>query len=208
MVRGNLGKKKELNLLCIYSAAWFFFALITGINPKNRLAWFLEAIVMVALIFILLLTQKKFRFSKLSYTLIFIYISMPLIAAHYSYENVPLDWFNNLFDTGRNYFDRIVHFSFGLLLAIPIREFFIRTTKIKNLWSYTVPVLILFGASAIYEIFEWAVMVYLPEKASFVFLAAQGDIWDSQKDMSLAGIGSIISAGLILLFNKFFKKDY
>ena len=208
MVRDNLGKKKELNLLYIYSAAWFFFALITGINPKNRLAWFLEAIVMVALIFILLLTQKKFRFSKLSYTLIFIYISMPLIAAHYSYENVPLDWFNNLFDTGRNYFDRIVHFSFGLLLAIPIREFFIRTTKIKNLWSYAVPVLILFGASAIYEIFEWAVMVYLPEKASFVFLAAQGDIWDSQKDMSLAGIGSIISAGLILLFNKFFKKDY
>src|SRR3546814_19747433 len=57
------------------------------------------------------------------------------VGAHYTYAEVPYEsaWqsltghsFNAMFGWERNNFDRIVHFSYGFLLAYPLREIFLR----------------------------------------------------------------------------------
>lgn len=51
-------------------------------------------------------------------------------------------------------------------------------------------------ASACYEFFEWAMAVATGSKAD-AFLGTQGDPWDTQWDMLLALIGSIVSQLLL-----------
>ena len=38
-----------------------------------------------------------------------------------------------------NDYDRIVHFSYGLLLAYPIRELFLRVADVRGFWGYFFP---------------------------------------------------------------------
>ena len=52
--------------------------------------------------------------------------------------------------------------------------------------------------SAIYELIEWAVAETVDPAAGVAFLGAQGDIWDAQKDMALAGLGSLLAMILTL----------
>jgi putative membrane protein len=52
------------------------------------------------------------------------------------------------------------------------------------------------GFSALYELSEWLAAVVLGESAE-AFLGTQGDVWDTQWDMFLAGVGAISS--LLLL---------
>ncbi len=41
---------------------------------------------------------------------------------------VPGEWMKTIFHTERNHYDRLVHFSFGLLLSYPQREILMRKT--------------------------------------------------------------------------------
>ena len=54
------------------------------------------------------------------------------------------------------------------------------------------------GVSAVYELLEWAAAVALGEGAD-AFLATQGDVWDTQKDMLMAGIGAAVA---VLFFSR------
>ena len=68
-----------------------------------------------------------FRLSNLSYTLIAIFMVMHLVGSHYTYAEVPFGYtLQRWFGAERNMYDRLVHFSFGLLLAYPVREIFVR----------------------------------------------------------------------------------
>jgi putative membrane protein len=48
------------------------------------------------------------------------------------------------------------------------------------------------GVSATYEFIEWGAAL-ASEDASAAFLGTQGDVWDTQWDMFLAGCGAIVS---------------
>ena len=49
------------------------------------------------------------------------------------------DSLNEALGWERNNFDRVVHFSYGLLLAYPIREVFLRIAGVRGFWGYFLP---------------------------------------------------------------------
>ena len=132
-----------------------------------------------------------------------------VVGSHYTYAEVPFgnvlkDWFN----ADRNMYDRLVHFSFGLLLAYPIREVFMRLAKVKGFWSYYFPVDLVLAFSCTYELIEWWSARNVDPSAALAFLGSQGDVWDAQKDMAMAGLGSVISILLVLLVNIALNKNW
>jgi len=106
----------------------------------------------------------------------------------------------NFFGVTRNHYDRIVHFSFGLLWAYPVREVAKRIGQLKGVWAIWIPIELVLALSCIYELFEWAVAVLFGGDLGIAYLGSQGDIWDAQKDMLMAGIGSIIAMIVTSLF--------
>jgi putative membrane protein len=62
----------------------------------------------------------------------------------------------------------------------------------RGAWLFTVTVLACLGISAAYELIEWGAAVALGQGAE-EFLGTQGDAWDTQKDMALAGLGAAVA---------------
>ena len=81
--------------------------------------------------------------------------------------------------------------------ALIARELLIRTSDLqRGKWMFALIVFACLGISAIYEIIEWIAGATSGEGAE-AFLGTQGDVWDTQKDMALAGVGAVL--GLLTL---------
>ncbi|MGH7179404.1 MAG: DUF2238 domain-containing protein, partial [Tepidisphaeraceae bacterium] len=139
------------------------------------------------------------------------------IGAHYTYSLVPYNqWtksvfgreLNDIFGFSRNHYDRLVHFSFGLLLAYPIRELFMRVAGAKGFWSYYLPLDLTMSFSMLYELIEWGAAVVLGGELGVAYLGTQGDQWDAQKDMALATLGALICMSVVALINWKFDKNF
>jgi putative membrane protein len=182
-------------LIVIYAAVWGFLA----IDPTYRASWWLENLgVFIALPF-LFLSYRYFKLSNLSYTLIFAFLCLHAVGSHYTYAEVPLgNWLQAYFDLSRNHFDRIVHFSFGLLIAYPVREVFFRIAQTRGIWGYWLPVELTLALSALFEIGEWMVVAIVNPDAGAAYLGAQGDEFDAVKDMAVAGVGAVIAMAVAL----------
>lgn len=179
------------------------FWTITALSPVDRHDWLMENILFFIFFSVLLLTYKKFQFSNISYLLITIFFVLHLTGAHYTYAKVPLGFeIAEIFNLQRNHFDRIVHFSFGLLLTYPIREILARLTNLKKFFLFYLPIDIILACSAFFEIIEWLLVLNVNPDLGEAYLGMQGDIWDAQKDMLLATIGSVISATLIFITSR------
>ena len=104
-----------------------------------------------------------------------------------------------------------MHFSFGLLMAYPVREVFLRLAHVRGLWALYLPLDLTLAFSAIYEIIEWIAAAVVDPAAGIAFLGTQGDVWDAQKDMLLAGTGAFIAmcitAAINLAFDPNFKHE-
>ena len=200
-------------LLAIYAVLW----LITAINPQHPQDFILENVLNFFLVAVIILTYKKFRLSNVSYTLIFVYMILVSIGAHYTYAEVPYDeWskrifgicINELFGFERNHYDRLVHFTFGLFMAYPIREIFMRIANVKGFWAYYLPFDVTLSFSAIYEIIEWVIAILFGGDLGTQYLGTQGDEWDAIKDMGLAALGAIISMSIVAFINFKYKKNF
>ena len=200
-------------LLAIYALFWG----ITAINPPHLQDFILENILNFFLVAVIILTYKKFRLSNVSYTLIFVYMVLVSTGAHYTYAEVPYnEWskrifgigINELFGFERNHYDRLVHFTFGLFMAYPIREIFMRIANVKGFWAYYLPFDVTLSFSAIYEIIEWIVAIVFGGELGTQYLGTQGDEWDAIKDMGLAALGAIISMSTVAFINFKYKKDF
>ena len=176
---------------------WIFW-ILAAIHPTQRKIWMAENILPVGLFLFLLFTYAKYRFSNLSYLLIFIFLCFHLYGGHYTYNQTPFDdWIKVLFHTKRSYYDRVVHFLFGVFWTYPIYELFTRTTVVKKgIWIYVIPVIIVFACSSFYEIIEWSTTL-LPGRSGNDYMGMQGDIFDSQKDMGLGLLGSLFAIGIL-----------
>jgi putative membrane protein len=180
----------HLALLALFLAVWAWSA----IDPVFPDDWWLENILVFAGVPLIVGLGFYFRLSNLSYTLITVFMMLHAVGSHYTYAEVPFGFtLQNWFGAERNMYDRLVHCSFGLLLAYPVREVFVRITRARGVWSYYLPVELTLAFSAIYELMEWAAAAGVPPEAGLAFLGAQGDVWDAQKDMGLAGLGSIVA---------------
>ena len=168
--------------------------IITAINPLYPRDWLLENLLVFIWSALLIFTYRWFRFSTLSYALFTVFLSLHLVGAHYTYAETPFGfWLQTLFEFERNHYDRIVHFSFGLLIAYPMREILLRQSGIAVTWSYFLTINCILAFSAFYEVLEViAAMIVSPELGD-AYLGTQGDEWDAQKDAFLAFLGSIVA---------------
>ena len=181
--------------LVLFLTAW----LATFIGTTNRANWLTENTLTALLIGGLCLSYRKFKFSDLSYTLFFIYILLHIYGAMYTYAENPFGyWLQDGLHLARNHYDRIVHFSFGFMLAYPMRDYFKNHFEWPTWVCWVLPVEITMSFSAAYELIEWAVAdVFFPAEGA-AYLGSQGDIWDAQKDMGLAFSGAVLA---MLLFS-------
>lgn len=171
---------------------------IAGYRPDTYFDWALEngcvAIVSLGLV----LWHRKFVFSDLSYLLMFVFLCIHEMGAHYKYSDVPLgEWIKPLLHTARNDFDKISHFSFGLFFAYPMREIAMRLLKVRGNWLYYLPVECMLAFSAVYEILEAFMASILTPQRGEEFVGMQGDMWDSQEDMFTAFLGSLVAMAIV-----------
>ncbi len=202
----NISHRMSLLILAVlFAVVWIWLA----ISPLDRADWALENVLVILFVIGIAATYRRFPLSRISYTLIFLFLVFHEIGAHYTYAKVPYnEWTQLLFGYRlddvlgfeRNHFDRLIHFSYGLLLAYPIREVFIRIANVKGFWSYFFPLELTMATSMIFELFEWGAAEFFGGDLGIAYLGAQGDIWDAHKDMALASLGAlfamIITAGI------------
>lgn len=201
------------NLGLAFGVVWAVLA----IRPVSRADWMLENFLLIPSAYVAVQGIRHRLFSRLSLVLIFVFWCLHEIGAHYTYSLVPYDewwrWltgrtFNSLFGWERNHFDRLVHFCYGLLLAYPIREIFLRVARVRGFWGYFLPLDLTLSTSAFYELLEWVTAEMLGGDLGQAYLGTQGDIWDAQKDMALAAIGALITILLTAWINWRFQRDF
>jgi putative membrane protein len=184
-------------LLGVFAAVWIWAA----IEPRYPDDWLLENYLVFVFVPIFLLLARYFRLSNLSCTLITVFMLMHVVGSHYTYAEVPFGaTLQQWFGSERNMYDRLVHFSYGLLMAYPLRELFMRVANVRGVWAYWFPLVTVLACSACYEIIEWLVADRVDPEAGLAFLGAQGDVWDAQKDMVLAVIGAAAALLGVALF--------
>ncbi len=159
--------------------------------------WWLENLLVFALIGLLAATYRRLALSELSYLLIFVFLCFHEWGATHKYADVPLgEWMKPFISTSRNHYDRVMHLLFGLTLAYPLREFFLRAAGARGVWAYVLPCEAALGLGAAYELMEAAVASMVSPQAGDAFVGMQGDMRDAQKDMALGLAGAIVTMAL------------
>ncbi len=204
--KGRVGFK-ENTLLKSYFILFLIFWAYTLLYTADAANWIIENTLTIIALFSLTLSYKKFKFSDLSYTLIFIYVFLHVYGAMYTYSENPFGyWLKDTLDLQRNQYDRIVHFSFGFLLGYPLRDYFKNWFDWPNWVCWVLPIEITMSFSGAYEIIEWLVADVFFTHQGDAYLGTQGDIWDAQKDMALAFIGAVLIMVIASTIKKFFDK--
>jgi putative membrane protein len=181
-----------------FGVVWVWAA----IQPVMRRDWMLENLLVLVFVPLIILAGRYFRLSNLSYTLITLFLLMHLIGSHYTYSEVPFGyWLQRRFGWGRNMYDRVVHFGFGFLVAYPVREVFLRLARVRGFWGYWLPFELTLAFSASFEIGEWLLASMVDPNAGSAYLGTQGDPWDSQKDMLMAGFGALLAMTATAIVN-------
>ena len=192
-----------LHVLCGLFLIVFAMSAIRPMMPED---WWLENGLVFLWVAALICTYKWLPFSDLSYLLIFLFLSLHEWGAHSRYAAVPFgEWMKEVFHSTRNNYDRLVHFSFGLLMAYPQREILMRKAKLDPRWSTFLPVWLILGYGAFYELIEAAAAAVLSPDAGEAFLGLQGDPWDTHKDMFMAFVGAIVAMTLTALWSRWNK---
>jgi len=165
---------------------------LSGVSPYDRVTWLLEVLPILIAVPLLVATRRRFPLTSLLYILIALHAGILAVGGHYTYARVPLGfWWQEAFGLARNHYDRLGHLAQGFVPAIAARELLLRTSPLRRGgWLFFIILSICLGISAVYELLEWAAALISVE-ASAAFLGTQGDVWDTQWDIFLAGIGAL-----------------
>lgn len=191
-------KAIQAGLFAIILATWVW----SGIEPYDLHAWLLENILVLIAVPLGVFLVRYFHLSLLSQVLFTLFIVLHLVGAHYTYAQTPFGFtLGSWLGTDRNIYDRLVHFSFGLLLAFPIRDMFFRVARVRGIWGYIFPLDITLSLSAVYEILEWGAFKFSSQQTGERFMGMQNDPWDATLDMTSAALGALITLVCIGLVN-------
>tara|TARA_A100001391_G_scaffold197792_4_gene178532 strand:+ start:152 stop:778 length:627 start_codon:yes stop_codon:yes gene_type:complete len=177
---------------------------VLAVAPVERETWLMENAVVALFLVTLWVTRRWFRFSAGSYALITLFLVLHEIGAHYTYSQVPYDaWarqlagfsIDELLGWQRNQYDRVLHFLYGVLLVLPLRQLCRDGVGLRGAWAGFFAFSLILASSMIYELIEWGAAVAFGD-GSDAFLGTQGDPWDAQKDMALALLGGLIALAL------------
>ena len=188
-------ENRFLHWICAGAVAAF---LISGFRPEKTFDWALENVAISIGVALAVISYRRLPLSDLSYLSLLLFLCLHEWGAHYKYSDVPLgEWMKPWLHTTRNHYDRVMHFSYGLLLAYPMQEWFMRVVGVTSRWRYVLPVEMTLAFSACYEMLEALAASLLTPERGEEFVGMQGDIWDSQKDMLMAGLGA--AAAMIVI---------
>lgn len=174
------------------TAVLLILLVLSGWHPYDRLTWLLEVLPVMVVLPLLWITAARFPLTLLLYALIFIHAVVLITGGAYTYARVPFGFaLAELFDLGRNPYDKIGHFFQGFVPAIAAREILLRGAYVrgKKMLVFIV-ICIVLAISASYELIEWMAAVMLGQGAE-EFLGTQGYVWDTQSDMFLALLGVV-----------------
>lgn len=179
------------------------FWLYSGFATTNFMNWLLENMLTLPGLITFGFFYSRYPLSYKSIVFVFLFLLLHLYGSQYTYQDNPLGhYLQEVFSLPRNQYDRLVHFSFGLLLALPMYEICRFHLKNARWLPYLIPLELTLSMSVVFELIEWLfATLFVQEKAS-VYLGMQGDIWDAQKDVAVAFLGAIIAILFIWLNRK------
>ena len=186
-------------LLVAYGLIWGALA----VAPRHRADWWLENVLVFVAIPLLVWSSSRLRLRNISYVALFVFFVFHAIGSHYTYSEVPIDaWCQSLFGVSpsdacafeRNHYDRLVHFLYGLLAIPATLDIVDARAPTTRLWRWLLAVGFVTSHSLLYELIEWGAAVVFGGDLRMAFLGTQGDVWDAQKDMALALLGSAMAA--------------
>ncbi|WP_277560620.1 DUF2238 domain-containing protein [Acinetobacter beijerinckii] len=188
----------RFSFLCLGTMILVILLVISGIQPFDRITWWLEVIPVLIVVPLLFATYKAFPLTAILYVLIFSHAIVLIVGGAYSYARVPLGFeIAQWFSLDRNPYDKLGHFMQGFVPTMVAREILIRNHILaKGKMLSFIVICIVLAISASYELIEWAAALSLGQGAE-EFLGTQGDEWDTQSDIFFALIGSITA--LLLL---------
>lgn len=164
-------------------------------HPHDWPTWWLETLpVFAGFVVLFIAGRRDWRLSTFAMVLAGLHMLLLLVGGHYTYARVPLgDWMREWMVAERNHYDRLGHVMQGFVPAIICREIVIRNqVHAKRGWRNFTILSFCLALSACYELLECAAAL-ISKEASESFLGTQGDNWDTQADMFLAGIGAVIA---------------
>lgn len=166
----------------------------SGVGVYDRTTWVLETAPIFIGVPVLMVTRRRFPLTPLAYRLIFLHALILMLGGHYTYARVPLGfWMQEAFGFARNHYDRIGHFVQGVVPAVLAREILLRRTPLqRGAWLFALVTCVVLSVSVVYEFIEWWAAL-IGGDAADEFLGTQGDPWDTQWDMFLAGVGALAS---------------
>ena len=196
-MENDIPQKKQPNSLTKKSFLWLgiFLGVLawSGIEPKDRLTWVLEAGPAIIGLLVLAKSQKSFPLTPLLYFWILLHCIVLMIGAKYTYAEVPLfDSIREAFGWEHNNYDKVGHFMQGFVPALIAREILLRKKIVNtNGWRNFIVLSICLAFSAFYELIEWWAALLIGEDAD-AFLGTQGYVWDTQSDMAWALFGAMV----------------
>lgn len=209
----NVTRTRYLRVLAIvFAMLWVALA----VSPYDRDTWLLENALLILGVVTLWWSRRALPLSTASYSLLFVFLCLHAIGAHFTYSLVPYDeTFRDLSGTSvneslglsRNHYDRVVHFAYGLLLVLPVRELLVLFARVRGFWSYFLPLDLVMSTSLLYELLEWGAALLYGGNLGAAFLGTQGDEWDAHRDMALAALGGLIAILTILAINFWRGRD-
>jgi putative membrane protein len=143
---------------------------------------------------VLMFTGRRFPLTSLLYVIIALHAVILLTGGAFTYARVPLGfWVQDALHLSRNPYDKLGHFAQGFVPALVAREIFIRRRIVqRGTWTAILAIAVALSISLVYELVEWGAAVALGQGAE-AFLGTQGDVWDTQSDMGMALIGSLVA---------------
>ena len=142
---------------------------------------------------------RRWPVSTTCVTLLWLFLLLHTLGGRYIYSYVPYDgWFAALtgaavsdpLGVDRNSYDRLVHFMFGLLVTPFLAEVAQRYGGMGRRGGWFLGFALVGLLGALYEVFEWLLTLALADGTADYYNGQQGDMWDPQKDMAIAQLGS------------------
>ncbi len=189
-------------LYMAFAGYWWLLALA----PVSRADWVLENVLTVVGVTLLVRGSCAGMLSPGAAVLGLAFLFLHTTGAHFTYSAVPYDdWARSIFGhalsdvTGwqRNHFDRLVHFAFGAMVALPARQWLCNHYALPARYAGGVVLMGVMSLSMLYELIEWAAAITFGDELGSAYVGAQGDEWDAQQDMALATAGALIANWII-----------
>ena len=199
---------RNVNSVIVSTMAVFIVMVLASITPLDWSSYLLHQLGTLLFLALILVAYRYWSISSRSYVLAVIFLFIHIVGARYLYSYVPYDdWtqqlfgvrLGDLFGWQRNMYDRLVHFSYGLLLfnaMVESAKFIFKIRSVKLLIA--IALMMNMSSSLLYELIEWGIAITLSPEAAEAYNGQQGDVWDAHKDMALALLGGLIAAVMVL----------